>query len=354
MVALAEGLKSAGVAVETFAPSWKTNKPGLSLSPLWFNNPLYYLYSAWQISREVTKEKIDIIHVHGKYILPGAIISGWLNQKPVVITVRDFKFLCPLALCFIKTSKCSFKYFLTKEVGEYNRRYGKISKLKLTLAKLWQYQLKWWLNRAAEVIAVSPQLKKIYEENGVGRVTSIYNLPPRQQKNGAGTESTILSVGKLSYGKGTDKILDAAELLPRQKFIFAGELNPSLKKTFPKNCRYLGRLDHEAVSKLYSQAGVFVINSRWPEPLSRAGLEALAYGLPIVASNRGGNQELVKDNGFLVNPERPDQIARAITQAIKVQKNLGENSRKLLNERFNRGQIINRHLHLYSSLCSKF
>jgi glycosyltransferase involved in cell wall biosynthesis len=336
------------VKAKVFSPKWFKSSLGQGISPLWFNNPIYYLYSAGKILRQ----NFNLIHVHGKYILPGAVIAGWLTGKPVVATVRDFKFLCPLALCFThQRSRCSFAYFIKQEISEYRQRYGGGSYLRFIFAKLWQYQLKWWLNRSARVIAVSPQLAQIYRQNGVPRVDSIYNLPPKKQKPANG--EIILSVGKLSYGKGTDSILEAAKLLPKYKFVFAGEINPSLKATFPKNCRHLGKLSHEQALSLYSQAGVFIINSRWPEPLSRASLEALSFGLPIVASDRGGNQELVTDNGYLIDPNNPQAIAAALTKAMEQRRELGENSHKLLLQRFNRRQIIARHLNLYASLCSK-
>lgn len=347
MIALAEALKAS-----VFSPDWKKNRLGQSLSPLWFNNPFYYLHSAGQICRVVIREKFDLIHVHGKYILPGTVIAGWLTGRPVVVTVRDFKFLCPLALCFTnQQERCSFNYFINHEISDYQKRYGGANKFWLILGKLWQYQLKWWLSRCVQVIAVSPQLKQIYLNNGVKNVISVYNLPPKKQPMAVG--ETILSVGKLSYGKGTDSIIEAAELLPQYKFVFAGELSPSLQINFPKNCRYLGKISHEATLKQYRRASVFVINSRWPEPLSRAGLEALSFGLPIVASNRGGNRELVKDNGYLVNPDQPADLATAIVRASREKKTLGNNSRKLLLDRFNRRQIIIGHLNLYTSLCSK-
>ena len=343
-MALVEGLRAVGQAVEIFSPDWKKNQPGRELSPLWFNNLFYYLYSAWQISRQ----KFDLIHVHGKYILPGAVMAGWLMSKPVVVTVRDFKFLCPLALCFINRKQCSWRYFINQEIKEYQSRYGYQPKIILALAKLWQYQLKWWLNRCRQVIAVSPQLAEIYRNNGVKKVISIYNLPPHEQKKSQG--KTILSVGKLSYGKGTDKIIEAAKLLPQYQFVFAGQLNPSFKPVFPRNCRYFGQVSHSQALKLYTQAGVFVINSRWPEPLSRAGLEALSFGLPIVASNRGGNRELISNNGVLVDPDDPKAMAIAINKVFRQSRTLGKNSQKLLAERFSRGRILSRHLNLYQDL----
>ncbi|MDZ7586586.1 MAG: glycosyltransferase family 4 protein, partial [Patescibacteria group bacterium] len=153
-MALAQGLRTAETTVDVFTPGWKKNQPGEGLSPLWFNNPIYFIYSAWQIFRAVKKYRADLIHVHGKYILPGAIIAGWLTHKPVVTTVRDFKFLCPLALCFTEQQKrCSFNYYINKEIPEYRERYNKTAKWKLIFAKIWQYKLKWFLNQSNQVIA---------------------------------------------------------------------------------------------------------------------------------------------------------------------------------------------------------
>ncbi|MBU1322658.1 glycosyltransferase family 4 protein, partial [Patescibacteria group bacterium] len=122
------------------------------------------------------------------------------------------------------------------------------------------------------------------------------------------------------------------------------------KLKFPKNCQYLGKVSHDQALRLYKEAGVFAILSRWPEPLSRAGLEALSFGLPIVASDRGGNQELVKDNGYLVDPENPNEVARAIVKAINNQTLLSPKSLDLLRTRFNRQQILTSHLNFYQKI----
>ncbi len=351
MMALAEGLRLSGQTVSILTPEWKKNQPGEGLSPLWFNNPIYFIYSAWQIFRAVKKYRTDLIHVHGKYILPGAVIAGWLTRKPVVATMRDFKFLCPLALCFThQQKKCGFSYYINKEIPEYHQRYGQTAKWKLTLAKLWQYKLKWFLNHCQQIITVSPQLAKIYQDNGVKKVVSIYNLPPEKQKVSTNRQNIILSVGKLSYGKGTDCLIKAAEQLPQYQFIFAGSLNSSFKLKFPHNCQYLGKVSHDQALKLYKEAGVFAILSRWPEPLSRAGLEALSFGLPIVASDRGGNKELVKDNGYLVDPEKPNAVTQAIVKVINNQTLLSQKSLDLLRTRFNRHKILESHLNLYKKI----
>jgi len=340
-------------------------KPGQTLSPLWFNNPFFWLYAAFWITKTIRAKPIDIIHVHGKYIQPAAIIASWLTKVPVITTVRDFKFLCPLSLCFThQQKKCLFKYYLSKEIPFYLKNYTKSKLLwpllypRLVLGKLWQYVLKWFLNQSLKVIAVSPQLAKLYQQSGVKNTTSIYNLPPtkfktQKPKYKTKNKKILVSVGKLSYGKGTDVLLnimaDLKKTNPNILLLLAGSKNISLKQSMPANTKYLGVLDHQKIQNLYQSADAFIILSRWPEPISRAALEALTVGLPIIASDRGGNQEVVKNNGYLVNLDKPSAIASAIKKVFN-QPSFSQNSLKLLKTRFNHQTIINQHLKQYKKL----
>ena len=54
-------------------------------------------------------------------------------------------------------------------------------------------------------------------------------------------------------------------------------------------------------------------------PLGTAALEAGGHGLPVICSNRGGLAEIVEDNvtGFVVDAERPDQLAQAIRSFVE-------------------------------------
>lgn len=358
-------------------PFPKKIKPGKTLTPLWFNNPLFWLYAAFFIIKAIKDYDIKLIHVHGKYILPAAIIAGKLTKTPVVITVRDFKFLCPLALCFThQKDHCHLSHYLFKEIPEYLKRYTRRSSaqpliiLRLILAKPWQYWLKWFLSQADQVIAVSPQLQKLYQRAGIKKAAFIYNLPPAtiqastkeiekiREKYKLEDKKIIVSIGKLSYGKGTDALLRAMSLLvkklPQVVLILAGSKNISLKTSFPSNTIYIGQVPHHQVMALYCLADVFVILSRWPEPLSRSALEALTAGLPIVASNRGGNQEIVKDNGFLVSPDDSQAVTDKLARILyhhQLKKQMSQASLKLIKTRFNRRQIIAKHLNLYRQLC---
>jgi len=341
-------------------------KPYKTLTPFWFTNPLFWLYSGIMIIKVIIKEKIDLIHVHGKYMLPGAIIAKFFTKKPVIVTVRDYKFLCPLNLCLIQKGRvCNWNYYLTREIifylAKYERNKNLLAKFLLfpwlIFGKLWQHLLFMFLKMSDKVICVSHALKKIYQQNGIAndKLLTIFNLPPdavkklKQRK-----EKIILSVGKLSYGKGTDILIEAFSLVKKQikgvKLILVGNKNPSLEK-LPNFVEHHSQINHDKIKQYYQKANVFVLASRWPEPLSRATLEALSAGLPLVVSQKGGNKEVVINgaNGYLVQ-NNPQAFAKAIIKILNNQKRqikMGEQSLLLLVSRFNQQKIINQHLTLY-------
>ncbi len=386
MQTLAEALKEQGQEVFFFGPNlsrqkvnkykgmkilrfpfFKKEKPGKSLSPIWFNNPIFWFYSTLFLFFVCLKRKIDIIHLHGKYLLPAAIATKFFLKVPVVVTVRDYKFLCPLALCLIKQEKvCHWRYFLFEEIKFYLSKYEKNKKFlgkcflvfRILIAKTLQRGLFGFLKSADKVFCVSQAVLEIYKKAGVdkGKLFKIYNLPPeiaKKEKSKRG-KKTVLYVGKLSFGKGTDLLIKAVnrlrEQMPQIRLILVGGKSPSIDP-LPEFVEHHKEIPHNRIGQFYKKASLFVLPSRWPEPLSRATLEALSFGLPLVLSNKGGNREVVEDgvNGYLVSLNTGELAERilVVLNDEKKAKKMGEASIKILKERFNRGEIINEHLELY-------
>lgn len=139
----------------------------------------------------------------------------------------------------------------------------------------------------------------------------------------------VLAVGSLTSKKGFDILLRAFRLVrqraPDARLTIAGdgperarlrELSSALgiadAVCFP------GLVTGEAKASLFAAARVFVSSSR-REPFANANLEAMAAGLPIVATRVGGNVEMVEDevSGLLVEPEDPDALARALLRLME-------------------------------------
>ena len=81
---------------------------------------------------------------------------------------------------------------------------------------------------------------------------------------------------------------------------------------------FLGKMDHPQLLQRFTQYDALLLASRWAEPFSRAMLEAMACGVPVVATNTGGTAEGIADrvNGMLVPPDSPSAMAQAITELL--------------------------------------
>jgi len=89
-------------------------------------------------------------------------------------------------------------------------------------------------------------------------------------------------------------------------------------------------IEHEKLPMVYNQFGYFVAPSR-TEAQGVAMCEAMACGLPVIATRTGGIPEFVEDgfNGLLVEPENPLKLRKAIKTLVlnrELYKHLSKNA----------------------------
>lgn len=132
----------------------------------------------------------------------------------------------------------------------------------------------------------------------------------------------VLTVARLDAQKGVAYLLDAAAEVPDAIFVIAGE-GPE-RATLEARASALGIahrvrfLGHRRdVPPLLAIADLFVLPSLW-EGLPLSVLEAMAAGVPVVATRIGGTDELVRDGetGTLAPPENGPALAEAIRAAL--------------------------------------
>ncbi|HMN19545.1 MAG TPA: glycosyltransferase family 4 protein [Candidatus Moranbacteria bacterium] len=141
-----------------------------------------------------------------------------------------------------------------------------------------------------------------------------------------GTEDTfeIICVSRITPRKGIRFLVMAMEGLvekyPHMRLTVIGEGNEkkSLENLvrslhLERHVRFLGLISHARLPQYYREADVFVLPSL-NEGMSNTVLEALASGLPIVATRTGGTEELVSDgvNGFVVEMRSSEDIAKSL------------------------------------------
>lgn len=151
-----------------------------------------------------------------------------------------------------------------------------------------------------------------------GAETSFFNQVAPMHK-----EFIVLFAGMVSLRKGISYLLQAwhkAGLpLANTKLILVGALQKdflSIKNKLPDNLNieFLGGVNRDTLKSLYLRASAFVIPSI-EEGLAMVINEAMASGLPVIASTHSGGPERITHGktGFLYNPYNVDELARLIT-----------------------------------------
>lgn len=112
----------------------------------------------------------------------------------------------------------------------------------------------------------------------------------------------ILYVGRVSKEKNLDTFVEVAKTFPQHTFVVVGDgpYRQQLEENKPQNLHLVGYLVGEDLATAYASADIFLFPSE-TETYGQVVLEAMASGLPVVVSGRGGAGERVTDglNGFV-------------------------------------------------------
>jgi len=109
------------------------------------------------------------------------------------------------------------------------------------------------------------------------------------------------------------------------------------------------------VFELLQASDIFVLPSQIREGLGVSLIEAMAVGLPVIGTNLGGIPEVILDgeNGFLVSPESPEQLAEVLMKFVNDQglrNSMGRRGRQIYEEKFTLSKMIRQVETLYDQL----
>lgn len=179
------------------------------------------------------------------------------------------------------------------------------------------------------VIAVSERMKqKMLEKTGLKNIKlirngydeGIFNFKPGKCKEN-NYVIKIITVANFYYVKGHDLLLDALKHLNKDVKLTLIGSGPLMENCAEKvkaenlsdKVEFLGSVPHDKISGLLRQHDLFCLPSR-SEGMPGAPLEAMACGLPVVAFDVGGLNEIIINgyNGYLCKPESATDLAEKI------------------------------------------
>jgi glycosyltransferase involved in cell wall biosynthesis len=256
-----------------------------------------------KIAKLIRSTGPDLVHCHNIYhqLTPSIIGAAKRLGVPVILTLHDFKPVCPVYNRLRHGEPCSA--CLERGVGSVLRHRcadGSFSRsLLLYLEAIVQRALGSY-ERVDRFIAPSRFMRDaVAMRVPVERMAMLYNGVDVDAIQPSGEDAGyVLYLGRLSMEKGVETLLMAHEAGGgRWPLVIAG-IGPAteqLKMRFGR-ARFLGHLSGEALADVICKASVITLPSKWYENCPMSILEAMAYGKPVVGSRMGGIPELVVEN----------------------------------------------------------
>jgi glycosyltransferase involved in cell wall biosynthesis len=269
----------------------------------------------------------DVVHCHQLLSGVAALAPGGFGAKPTV-----FSFYAPY-----------HREFLAGRTD--GRESGEVGLADRAVSSLLRSGDRYLLRRADRVLVLSNYSRAQIEQLHPAALERTTLAPPGADTErfrpardtaeraeaaatfGMPTDDTpiVLSVRRLVPRMGLADLVEAARLLAARGRSFHlalagdGPSREALQQQIAEarladRVTLLGRVDDERLPALYRAADVFALPTRSLEGFGMATAEALASGLPVVATDAGANAELLSglDGSKLVRPEDPADLAEAL------------------------------------------
>ena len=284
------------------------------------------------VKRHIKQINPDIIHIHGLRPLE------WYNIKEI-----------PLVY--------------TNHTSGYLKRIKKGGFRRLFLLKRLFKKIDLFLAPSMELLEVPFKIKALKKmiTNGVDSSKYEFSIKDRTRlrkelniedsdKLGILTRRLVEKNGVIFLAKATAFIKDK-----NVKFLIIGDgeerenIEKELNKNFKNRFIMLGSKSHNDIIPYYSAADFSVLPSLL-EATSISGLEAMSSSLPMVGTRTGGIPDIIQDgyNGYLCEKANEQDLAQKIDNLLaKDYKKMGDNSKKLVKERFDWSKIANETVKAY-------
>jgi len=276
------------------------------------------------------RERPEIVHVHNTFPLmsPSIFHAAAAEGVPVVQTLHNYRLLCPMAEFFRDGRVCEDCLGRVPLPGVFHACYRDSRMMSAGVAGMLALHraIGTWRQKIAAYIALTEFGRDKFVEGGLPRervhVKPNFITPDPEQGRGGG--GYALFVGRLSRTKGLETMLDAWDLMedpPPLKIVGDGPLADLVRERSSADDRveWLGRKSREDVLAFMREAVMLVFPSLWYEGQPIVILEALASGLPIVASDHGAMASMIDDggSGLLFHPGDPRALAEKIRWATE-------------------------------------
>lgn len=288
--------------------------------------------------KTVFKEKPDIVHLHSTFAgVMGRIALVFLRplRHPKVV-------YCPHAFAFLMQSsekKRKIYSFIEKILSKYTDAIICVSEYEKT--------------KAIEVGLPPEKLRVVH--NGVPQ----QEIKVTQANPYKADVCNVLFVGRFDFQKGFDILAEVMRSLEGRPFhltaVGGAVHDENFNVGIMPQTTFTGWLDSDAMAPYFTYADVLVMPSRW-EGFGMVPLEAMSYGLPVMATDCTSLPEVVKDsiNGFLFEIQNSKEIVKRLINTPRDRwSSMGIEAKKSFLENFTADKMIYATFGIYKELLDE-
>ena len=285
----------------------------------------------------IKKEKPAILHAH--WWIPGGLVASWnsfFSKIPYIVTLHGTDLMLLKKSGFLR--------------GRARRVFGRAQRITVVSSFL-----------KSELVSLFPETESKIAVIPMPIDPEVLQREPKADIAG----KMILSPARLIEQKNLGMLIEAfaqvSPEFPEAKLVIVGsgpkesELkNKARNLDLDKKVEFLPSMPPPKLGKLYPAAEVVTLVSK-NEGFGLVLVEAFLFQKPVVAARSGGITDIVTDgeNGFLVDPDNPNEIANALKKLLSnadLRKKMGKNGRQTYAEKFSPAKLAEKFDCLYLEL----
>ena len=283
-----------------------------------------------EIARLLAREHPDVCHFHNTFplISPSAFYAASAAKVPVVLTLHNYRLLCPAGVLLRQgrvCEDCVGRRLAYPGIAHACYRNSALQTAGVAAMNCVHHVLDTWRDRVDLYIALTQFARQKFIEGGLPaeKIVVKPNFVHPDPGFNWRREPFALFVGRLSPEKGIATLLNAWSLIGADlplRIAGEGPMENEVRQACENHSSisWLGRLSRLDVIDQMKRARVLIFPSIWYESLPLTIIEAFATGLPVIAGNLGSMAELVEDGhtGLLFEPGSAESLAATVRRLL--------------------------------------
>lgn len=311
-----------------------------------------------EVSAAVRRMKAEVVHAHNLHPTLGwrALAAAQAAGARTVLHLHNFRIFCAIGIAYRDGAPCFRCHGRDTLPGVRLRCRGSLGEAAVYAGALRSQQPR-LLEHADALVTVSQATAGRLAELGLPprRLTVIPNFVRAQDGLPAQDGEFALVTGRLVQEKGFDTAIAAARAASVPLMIAGtGPDEGRLRGLADETVTFTGLLSPTQLAELRRRAAIVLVPSRWDEPCPYAVLDALAAGIPVLASDRGGLPELAGPESIVPAGDQAawSEALRALWQDPDRRRASAEQGLFRARERFGEDRYLERLLEIYAPSVS--